>query len=73
MLKVKIPKVGVISAATMESLSDAAWKAVHNAPNGCGTGYGASEVGSNWPVSENGVIIGRMSYNGRFWPNAVLS
>jgi hypothetical protein len=73
MLLVKIPKVGVISAATLETLGDAAWNAVHNAPNGYGTGYGCSEVGSGWPVSENGVIIGKMSYNGRFWPNAVAS
>jgi len=71
MLRVKIPKVGVISAITLKTLGDAAWNAVHSA-NG-GFGYGYSEVGSDWPVSDDGVIIGKMSYNGRFWPSAMAS
>lgn len=63
---VAIPIVGTVSAPTLDDLSDAAWTAVHNAPNGSGTGYGASEIGSRWPVARNGVAIGTMRYNGRF-------
>ena len=66
MYSVKIPKVGKVMAATLEALGDAAWTAVHTAPNGYGTGYGCSEVGSDWPVTCDGARIGSLRYNGRF-------
>lgn len=60
---VKIPKVGIVTAATLEALGNAAWDAVHSAGNG---GYGCSEVGSGWPVKQDGVLVGTLRYNGRF-------
>jgi hypothetical protein len=63
---VKIPKVGTVSAQSLDALGNAAWDAVHTAPNGYGTGFGASEVGSGWPVKCDGVKIGTLRYNGRF-------
>jgi hypothetical protein len=66
MFSVKIPKVGVVKAGTLETLGEAAWKAVHTAGNGCGWGYGCSEVGSDWPVKEGAKLIGTLRYNGRF-------
>jgi hypothetical protein len=65
---VEIPIVGTVTADSVHELGDAAWHRVHNAPNGRGTGYGASEVGSSWPVKKNGVLIGTMRYNGKFDP-----
>jgi hypothetical protein len=65
---VEIPIVGTVTAESLQVLGEAAWHRVHNAPNGYGTGYGASEVGSGWPVKKNGVRIGTMRYNGRFDP-----
>jgi hypothetical protein len=66
MFTVKIPKVGKVSADSIQALGDAAWTAVHTAPNGYGTGYGASEVGSGWPVTHDGKKVGTLRYNGRF-------
>ena len=66
MFTVKIPKVGKVSSESVEALGEAAWSAVHNAPNGYGTGYGCSEVGSAWPVTCDGKKVGTMRYNGRF-------
>ena len=66
MYSVKIPKVGKVTAATIEALGEAAWTAVHTAPNKSGTGYGCSEVGSGWPVKNDAVVIGTLRYNGRF-------
>ena len=66
MFIVKIPKVGKVTAPSIEELGEAAWTAVHTAPNGCGTGYGCSEVGSGWPVTCDGSLIGTLRYNGRF-------
>jgi hypothetical protein len=63
---VEIPKVGTIKAESLEELGDNAWDAVHSADNGLGVGYGVSDVGSNWPVKKNGVLIGTLRYNGRF-------
>ena len=65
-LTVKIPKVGTLTASSIEALGNAAWDAVHTAPNGYSTGFGCSEVGSNWPVKCDGVKIGTLRYNGRF-------
>lgn len=36
------------------------------------TGVGASDIGSRYPVHRNGVAIGELSYNGRWWPTAAL-
>ena len=72
MYTVKIPKVGTVKADTLEALGDAAWKQVHGG-NARGEFYGASQVGSKWPVNQDGARIGDLSYNGRFWPAAVAS
>jgi hypothetical protein len=63
---VEIPKVGTVKAESLEELGDNAWDAVHMAPNSTGYGYGASEIGSGWPVKRNGKPIGTMRYNGKF-------
>jgi hypothetical protein len=65
---VDIPIVGTVTAESIQVLGEAAWHRVHNAPNGYGTGYGASEVGSGWPVKKNGELIGTLRYNGKFDP-----
>ena len=61
---VKIPKIGTISADSTEALGEAVWTACH-----CGlVQYGASQIGSRWPVKQDGKTVGALSYNGRFWP-----
>lgn len=62
---VKIPRVGRVIAATIEALGDAAWDAVHG-NNPKGRSFGCSEVGSGWPVEQDGKRIGSLRYNGKF-------
>ena len=65
MYSVKIPKVGIVEAATLADLGNAAWDRVHgqNPDHYC---YGCSEVGSGWTIKQDGKKIGTMRYNGIF-------
>jgi hypothetical protein len=67
MFTVKIPKVGIVRAASIEALAEAAWKAVHGG-NSQREYYGCSDVGTGWPVKDGNRLIGTMRYNGRFDP-----
>lgn len=69
---VKIPRVGVVRAATVAALGDAAWDAVHG-NNASGESFGCSVVGSGWPVKQDGRAIGTLRYNGRFDATPVTS
>ncbi|MDB6007893.1 MAG: hypothetical protein JWL65_143 [Gammaproteobacteria bacterium] len=35
--------------------------------------YGASDIGALWSVRHAGMDIGKISYNGRYWPNTELA
>jgi hypothetical protein len=65
MFTVKIPKVGIVRAASIPALGEAAWTAVHGG-NKDREYYGCSDVGTGWPVKEGNTHIGTMRYNGRF-------
>jgi hypothetical protein len=67
MYTVHIPIVGDISAPSTDELGGLAWLTTHG-DNPTGMSYGASEVGSIWPVFRGARRIGSLSYNGRFFP-----
>lgn len=65
MFTVKIPKVGIVTADTIEALGEAAWRQVHGG-NREREYYGCSDVGTDWPVREGNRLIGTLRYNGKF-------
>ncbi len=65
MYTVQIPKVGTVTAATLEALGEAAWTQVHGG-NPQREYYGASDVGARWPVKDGSRTVGTLRYNGKF-------
>lgn len=71
MYAVKIPKIGNITAATISELSTKVRQAIELG------GFGASDIGARWTVYEHinahpGIVIGVLSYNGRWQTVAQL-
>lgn len=62
----KVPAIGRIKAPTVSALVETFATARDEG------GYGASDIGGQWNVTDQtGAVIGRISYNGRWWPTEV--
>lgn len=62
----KVPAIGRLKAATVGDLVDKFSTARDQ------SGYGASDIGGQWTVTDQaGNVVGRISYNGRWWPKEI--